>query len=337
MPTAILIGFEYTFNTLSGTIIDLYHAFKWCTSFNCNIHVITDIIKVADPKYLDYIVQKNIVDEGILRFNDRLKSKFIVNNKDNLLGSLERILKYENPDNKLIIYYSGHGVKDSMVMPDKNLLLFIEFRNKILQHINPYTEIFCILDCCNPNGLHLPYKLNNNNTFLLSSSKIHCIKQPFLLITSSDANEKSIALKSGSLFSRFLFRILHEMNQDIKFNHKQIPNNINRNLRRLIGNLSGLIRSMQSGYSQTVSVYSSYIIDPVLWMWIGSNKSYDIVTDISLSTLIIRLSPTKDSTKDSTKGSTKGSTKDIAKNSTKDITKNILKKSSNPYDIIYPE
>lgn len=292
MPTAILIGFEYTFNSLTGAIIDLYNAYKWCQSFGLrNISVLTDIEFVRDPANLQAAVDKNLADSDLLTFYSRIGSKIIVKNATALLTNIIRILRLGVPDNKLVIYYSGHGVKDSIVMPDRTLLPFVDFRDNILNVLDPYVEIFWILDCCNPNGLHLPYKLEGNQ-FVLSPTKIECVPQPILLITSSEINEKSIATKFGSVFSRHLFRLLTMLNSDEEpIIHRKsitIPINRNRNLRRLIGNLASSIRKMHTGYAQTVSVYSSYVIDPILWMWIGSHKSYDIVADMSLSVIIIR-------------------------------------------------
>jgi len=218
-----------------------------------------------------------------------------------------------------------------MVMPDRTLLPFIDFRDNIVNVINPYVEIFCILDCCNPSGMHLPYKLVNNE-FILSPTKIECIRQPMLLITSSETNEKSIATKSGSVFSRHLFRLLTRLSTDdtktfnfdkLSFKKKKIiiPTYKNRNLQRLIGTLASSIRSMHTGYSQTVSMYSSYINDPILWMWIGANKSYDLVVDITLSSLIIRNNELKGAT-------------ESPKNKDHDI-EEIKKIYFNPYDMMY--
>jgi len=294
MPIAILIGFEYTFNSLTGALVDLYHAFKWCQSFNCDIHVFTDIELVKDYNNLRRVIDLKIAEPDILSFYERIPSMTIVRNRTSLLRSLIRILENVS-DDKVIIYYSGHGVKDSMVMPDKTLLSFINFRDTILDILQPYVEIFLILDCCNPNGMRLPYKLNNN-CFTLSThipNDIECVSQPILLITSSESNEKSIATKSGSIFSRHLFRILTQFNKEFNNDDSSAPISLipihkNRNLRRLMGNLMSSIRRMHTGYTQTVSIYSSYIIDPVLWMWIGSEKDYDLVTDITLSMLILR-------------------------------------------------
>ena len=288
MPVALLIGFEYTFNSLTGAIVDLYHASTWCKSFGCRIHILTDIDGVKDINNLKEVVERKIAGADLLTFYDRISSKTIIGNRVSLLTEAVNILERGIPDKKLVIYYSGHGVKDSMVMPDRTLLPFVDFRDNILKNIDCDVEIFCILDCCNPSGMHLPYKLINNE-FVLSPTKIECVSQPILLITSSETNEKSIATKSGSVFSRHLFRILTRMgSDDISYTKITIPQHKNRNLRRLIGTLASSIRGMHTGYSQTVSMYSSYVVDPVLWMWIGSSKSSDLVIDISLSTLIIR-------------------------------------------------
>lgn len=336
MPTAILIGFEYKFNSLTGAIIDLYHAYKWCESFNCDIHVFTDIKSIKDPDNIRIAINRKIVDPDIFTFYNKMNSKPTIENSRNLLTSIIDSLKSAISDNKLFIYYSGHGVKDSIVMPDRTLLPFIDFRNNILSILDSYVEIFWVLDCCNPNGLHLPYKLNGTggtNIFILSPSKIECVSQPILLITSSESNEKSVATKLGSVFSRHLFHILLSLNRtcDATDNKSIVPTHKNRNLRRLIGNLASSIRKMHTGYAQTVSVYSSYVIDPVLWMWIGSRKSYDIVTDFGLSTLIIRNNNLSERNKT---GAFDEKSKDNIVPQVHIDSNQIM---VNPYDLLYPE
>lgn len=283
MPTAILIGFEYEINSLTGTFIDLYLAHRWCNTFNCDTHILTDIESVKNIGNLEHAIHKKIVDSNILTFYN--KSNFnIIREKLDLFEKLRKSLDIK--DNKLIIYFSGHGLKESIILPDKTLLPFVELRDIILENLSPETEIFWILDCCNPNGIHLPFKLVNNS-FKLSSYKIECVSQRILLITSSETYEKSIATKLGSLFSRNLFRLLTIMN-DGEIYTDLIPIDKNRNLRRLIGNISSSIRKMHTGYTQTISIYSSYIMDPVLWLWIGKNRDYDIYLDSTLSVFIIK-------------------------------------------------
>lgn len=302
MPTAILIGFEYKTNSLPGAIIDLYQANKWCQSFGCITHILTDIESIDNTDNLRHAVNRKIADKHLLTFDPK---RTIIHDKDDLHVQLLNILRTMS-DNRLVIYYSGHGVKECMMLPDGTLLPFVEFRDYVLDNINPYVEIFWILDCCNPNGLYLPYKLEKNK-FMLSPSKVQCVLQPILLITSSESNEKSVTTKLGSLFTRNIFRLLTRMNEDSLIKDGILPNYRNRNLRRLMGNLTSSIRKMHTGYAQTVSIYSSYTIDPVLWMWVGSRRSYDIACDMSLTVLLIRPNET------------------------------ISEKSDNPYDDLYPD
>jgi hypothetical protein len=336
MPTALLIGFEYNFNSLTGAIIDLYNAYKWCHSFglhSCDITVLTDIEFVKDPDNLQSVISRGLAEADLLTFYSKTGSKTIIRDAKSLLTEIIRILRLGIPDNKLIIYYSGHGVKDSMVMPDRTLLPFVDFRDNISNALDPYVEIFWILDCCNPNGLHLPYKLEGNQ-FILSPCQVQCVSQPILLVTSSEANEKSIATKSGSVFSRHLFRLLTAMNTDTELLMRKktvnIPVSRNRNLRRLIGNLGSSIRRMHTGYAQTVSIYSSYITDPILWMWIGSSKSYDIVADMSLSTLIVR-------NRDRVFTPLPKNLRFSDLKSTREAVQTGIRQAENPYDSVYPD
>lgn len=292
MPTAILIAFEYTFKTLPGALVDLYHGVTWCRASGLSeaqIHIVTDMREVRDLANLEHVVQRKITDPGLLTFYEPFHHKHCIQDELSFFEALIQILAGGLPDNKLIIYYSGHGVHNSMILPNKSRLAFIDFRDRVLDLLQPYVEIFWILDCCNPNGFHLPYKLEGN-TFSLSNFKIECVRQPILLLTSSEPNEKSIATKSGSIFSRYLFRLLTQLNAPHSTSHSTRPISIhqNRNLHRLIGTLASSIRKMHTGYTQTVSVYSSYVVDPVLWMWIGSTSPYDIAIDRRLSTLMLR-------------------------------------------------
>ena len=109
----------------------------------------------------------------------------------------------------------------------------------------------------------------------MTHSKIEFVIQPLLLITSSEKHEKSVATVYGSIFTRYLFKELEKIDK-------------NRNLTTFIENISINIRKMYTGYPQTVSVYSSYVIDPILFTWIQSHNKYDIVTDMSGCVLVLR-------------------------------------------------
>lgn len=291
MPTAILIAFEYRAKPLPGAIIDLYHAWNWCKSFECHVCVITDITGPTNVNNLHDAIARGIAEPDVLTFYDNMP-KIIVGDDMNFLHSIDLSLERQITDNKLVIYYSGHGIKNAMVLPDGKQISFLEFRDYILNNISPNVEIFWILDCCNPNGLHLPCKLVGNK-FEILTTDVEYVAQPILLLTSAEPYEKSIATPTGSVFTRHLFRILTLMNYDdnvvtVKAKTAHVPHQKNRNLRRLMGNLMTHIRGMDTGHIQTVSIYASYIMDPVLWMWVGSNRTYNLSVHRGLSAIIIR-------------------------------------------------
>lgn len=273
MPLSILIGFQYKRNMLKGAYVDINIAKNWCKSFNCETFILTDIADASD-------IDDTMFVESSKDLQSRIKD--IIN--DNYCYKCKNTEDYEKCccQNKIIIYYSGHGIKNYMKMPDETLLSFLDFRDNIVYSLPSTSEIFFIVDCCNPNGLHLPFKLQKNK-FALSRdlSCVSCVTQRILLITSANEEEKSVSRDDGSVFTKYLFEILSEF----VASHHNITNKNNRNLQRLCYNLSSKIKN-STGHNQTVSVYSSYIIDPVLWLWIGNN--IDIISDMSLSTLIIR-------------------------------------------------
>ena len=289
MPTAILIGFEYKNDILPGTLIDLYHCYKWCKSFNCDIFVMTDI-KEVNIELLYNAIDNKLCNKDLLKFYEKINPIIIY---DNLIDEILKIMEKNIVDEKLIIYYTGHGVLyDNLVMPNEQLISMKRLKSIILENLPISVEIFIILDCCNPDGMGLPFKLKNN-TFCLSSTdmkSINFIEHKILLITSSANHQKSIATQLGSLFTRYLFKILIDMNKYDKSYIEEmiIPLSINRNLQRLTSNLSCNIRKLHTGYQQNVSIYSSYIIDPVLWTWIGNYNNYNITSDYTLNNIIIK-------------------------------------------------
>lgn len=264
---AIIIAFGYKANKLSGALIDLFNAYIWFKKYNYNITIITDITTDIDVKVKNYIVNSDEAKRDILFFYEHVKkSSYKCDNVENLCNILRIACK--NKD-KLVIYYSGHGISENMLLPSSELLPFEKFRDIVLEVTNEFTEILWILDCCNPNGMHLPFRLNSEGFFHMSKSKISFITQPMLLITSAEQKEKSVSDQYGSFFTRYIFQELDNT----------------RNLLSIISNVSKKISEQYTGYSQTVSIYSSYIFTQ-MFFWI--NHKTDIVYDISEKVIVIR-------------------------------------------------
>jgi hypothetical protein len=264
MPHAIIIAFSYN-NELPGAHADVKKMIEFCNFFNYTFNIITDNIIIHDKLFEEKIkdIFTTFTDASVL--NEQKNNKW---------------------DGKLLIYYSGHGKNDSIVLSNDVLYSFKNFRNLIITTVNTVlngvvlnsadVEIFWILDCCNPNGLHLPFKLMNNSFHFQTNSEFVCPKNfKILLITSSDNDEKSISTINGSLFTNELLLLLYSLHDNLQSFIKNYDNNdtiipvaTNRNLSRFINQLAANIRVIQHEYRQNVSIYSSYIIDPILWFWI---------------------------------------------------------------------
>lgn len=295
MTIALLIGFEYNY-TLKGAIIDLYLAYNWCKSFCNTIYVITDVKNIEN---------KNVGNE-IKFFYRNLTNKFEVKDEHQLRDSLSKIMfnikKKEHE--KMVLYYSGHGKKESIILPNNKLFSFDKFRNIICNKLPSEIEIFMIIDCCEAHGLQLPFHYHNKKFKLSKYNKVY-LPHKVLLITSSEPNENCVMDKNGgSLFSKFLFEYL----TSLQYKHKKysIPNiftNIfsksddnteiliktkNRNLNLLKLHIDKSIANLNTGVKQTVNIYSSYIIEPILPFWIGSSHPHTINSDFNLSHLIIQ-------------------------------------------------
>lgn len=253
MITALLIGFEYNDSqSLRGTASDILIAYHWCKSIGVkDIRIYTDIptTTLNLPRY----------EPDVLMNLPNFKS------------------------NKLFIYYTGHGENSHMIMPSGKNIKFTHFRDMIIKKVSPQTEIFWILDCCNAEGLSLPFQLEDN-TFRLTEN-FDAVINPILLITSCNPHEESTSTIVGSTFTGHLFNMLKDINKYPIIRDGVIPVQYNRNLRRLMGELNAAIRKSHTGKTQTVSIYSSYALDPVLWLWIGLE---DVVSDIGQRVLIVR-------------------------------------------------
>lgn len=285
----MIVCFEYAQSKiLPGSIVDLYLAYKWCSSFCDRIHILTDI---TNNNNILRAIDKYICEPVAVEFYENVPNKHIVNTGVSLMDTMRKVITEHNLDDRLIIYYSGHGVNNFMVIPDQQLLPFIDFRKCITDSVSLQAEIFCILDCCNPQGMGLPYKLKDN-TFRLCEENFTCCTNSMLVMTSSGVHEESYATTSGSIFTSSLLEYLTTLSSPFSISvvdgQTVIPTTRNRNLHRLIKETTRSMRDVKKDHEEKIAIYSSYIVDPILWMWIGSKSKYDVVPDISGSALIIR-------------------------------------------------
>lgn len=282
MTFGIIIGFEYhDEKILPATIIDLYIAHNWMKTFMNDIYILTDIKKINDIDICNNAISEKYISDDIFSFI-HLNNIHIINNSDDLIENIKNIIIKHSHDN-LVIYYTGHGINASILLPNNDLFVINNLKYLLCELLSNYSNIFWIMDCCNPNALYLPFYFNYDH-WELRDDKIEYITQPIILITSSEEYEKSLATKCGSLFSKTLFKILKDMNDIENINPMEIPVKNNRNLNRLLANIKSSMFKNVYNHNQTISLYSSYAIDPILWLWIGlkSTLSIDITGTILL-------------------------------------------------------
>ncbi len=272
----LLIGFEYThskkWETLPGISVDLYQVYRYTKSITKNILVFSDVDKDYRTSILKQAILDGYVDSGLLSFIEDIKEKsqyskyeskkqngYRMNNFDTV------VTDYVKGLDKLIFYYTGHAKNGNIILPD-NTQVSLDYVREILTQTNPTCQILSVLDCCESNGMSLPYRLSSLKVSSLSGSyrlnSLNFMKQKIICLSSSIITEDSMATRSGSVFTRELFGYL-ESHQDTVITVGQLKD---------IG-----------------TIYGSYPNLKMLWLWITKTKhSYlDITIDNCVITVTL--------------------------------------------------
>lgn len=266
MPTVIIIGFGYT--DLPSAITDIYRVYSAHFKLGHRIYIGSDIIKASKPKGIVNLLADDSIGEDFVPFIERdfVKMRTLISDRDTLINFLNGISITD--DHHLIFYYTGHGHKNSFRLPDKEVFSSFELRDKLLKLdggkvATPDSQILIILDCCNPHGLYLPFRLNltdEEEIKYIHISKNFVIPQ-ILLIASTDETEISEAFRDESPFTKFLYKALFDSRKP--YDLRSIVVYINSKVNRLI--------------SQKCVVYSSRVSIEMFWSWVVSK--YDINFD----------------------------------------------------------
>jgi hypothetical protein len=253
----VLIVFKYKKNILHGSLIDLYltyhHALK-ITDENL-IDIITDIDDISFESLRNSITEK-IINPQDYEMENFLKKLSNVKTKNDIL------LNDSNIYDKIVIYFSGHCENGNLLLPNQDEYSFSKFKSDVLKISSPDAKIFCILDCCEPPDFNLQYKFEDN-IFVLNS-KYDYISQTFLLITSSDENQKSNMKMSGSIFTKYLFQLLSK-----------------REFKKIKKEVNDKIRNENHDLEQHMNIYCSKNIFPILWNWLLFKQNYEIIFEYS--------------------------------------------------------
>lgn len=291
MPTVVIVGFVYNSGNahLRSTITDIYQVYSFYRDLSkYRIYIASDISEAIEPKDIAYLYADKIVDTGFKDFIHKqfLNIRHLVSNRKELELFFNRIEITD--DRRLIFYYTGHGVKDHILLPDDSKFSALELRSKIINlgsnddlsegdgsspnilrsGLNSIgSQIFIIFDCCNPHGLYLPFQMNriNYNYELVGNS---FTLPEVILVTSSESDSGSQAHINYSPFTKELFEIFRGKSK--KYDFQSIINVMDNNLE-----------------DQRIVVRSSTPKLKIPWPWVVQSVIDFYVNDV-FDSLIVR-------------------------------------------------
>lgn len=294
MTTVILIGFQYNdkisekssdypkecikestnmeiqMNRLPGIIIDLYQCYCFVQKIKPErILLITDIPEDQQFTLLKGAIIDQIVDQNIFTFIEKCKTKQQYIKYSTYIDFMATISLNCHLSDRVLIYYTGHAKNGCLILPDDNLVPLTKLRETITQCSPPHCNILIILDCCNCNGLELPFRLHRTDStwkmpyrymYNIGGDRYFC-KQKIICISSTTNNENSGVNNLGSIFTRSIFKFL---------------TNKTRSLGTLVENINNECRNC---YNQTSNVYSSHPDIYQIWNWVFDKNSVIITMD----------------------------------------------------------
>ena len=296
MKKGLIIGFEYkNGDYIPGIIVDLYQVYSFFKKNNIkNVLVITDIQYDYNTTVLKSSILNKVVDSGVISFIDDIKTSNEYVNFENL-GE-----RYDNDNHKfsrkpiniiisifcqntdeLFVYFTGHGKNNHLILPNSNILSMTHFRDNILDNCLKDSNILFVMDCCDGNGLKLPFVLIDDIYRLVDQPEF--VKQQVICISSSQHKENSTATQIGSLFTRYLFKLLDDNTLSLSSILKKIRKKISKkyliDLVRETNSHSLEIDESINNIIQTSTIHSSYPILKVPWGFIFNKSSLSVTID----------------------------------------------------------
>ncbi len=211
----LLIGFEYknidTWRTLPGIPVDLYKVYLWSKNICNNINVLTDINKDYNTTRLKKAIIDGYVDSNLLSFIEDTKTQkhhtlFVTHNTNNYISNnFETVIgDFIDGLDRIFVYFTGHCKNGHIILPDNTHISLDHIRDILSK--NRQAQIIIILDCCESNGMSLPFIYNTR--YKLNS--LHFIKPEIICLNSSHVGQDANATLSGSPFTRDLFQYLNK-------------------------------------------------------------------------------------------------------------------------------
>jgi len=122
-------------------------------------------------------------------------------------------------DNKVVFYYTGHGVPSSLVLPDLTEYYYHHLQSHLEKLVSQemVAHFFYIMDCCHCNAMMLPFKFDLAKQDFKLKGKYHDRStSDTTIISSSSKKDLSYSYCSGSSFTNYFFSYL-KSDQDYDF------------------------------------------------------------------------------------------------------------------------
>ncbi|PCJ22707.1 MAG: hypothetical protein COA94_08865 [Rickettsiales bacterium] len=204
----VLIGFDYknTKKNLVCIFIDLYIAYTSLKNMgHKKIMIITDIVETPDILLLKNAIFDGLVGGNILSFMSEIrnKGKYIKYTGSISLKHLIMSLVKLNNQEKMLLYYTGHGENNSITLPTKFDVLSMNDIKDIIEESTKINKAIILMDCCF-GSINLPYTLRGK-TYRLSTNDMKFSKKKILCISSTTKCGTSLMTNTGSVFTKSLF------------------------------------------------------------------------------------------------------------------------------------
>lgn len=293
MPTIVIIGFMYIQGEshLRSTITDIYQVYSFYRDLGYRIYIASDILEVVEPKNIASLYTSQIVDTEFKNFINKqfLGIRHLVKNLRDLRRFFDKI--EITTDRRLVFYYTGHGVKDHILLPDESKFSALELRSQIINlgsnsdmsegdKFGVYSvssglnsigsQIFIIFDCCNPHGMYLPFQMNRVNYDYDLIGNNFTLPE-IILTTSSEADSQSQAHFNYSPFTKELFEIFRGKSK--KYDFRSIITTLDNNLD-----------------DQKIVVRASIPKLKIPWPWVIQNSIDFYINDMSDSLIVKKIS-----------------------------------------------
>lgn len=291
MPTVVIVGFMYNFGDshLRSTITDIYQVYSFYRDLKYRVYIASDISEIIEPKDIAFLYTNKIVDTNFKEFIHKqfLNIRHLVRNHRELERFFDQIKI--TADRRLIFYYTGHGIKDHILLPDDSKFSALDLRSKIINlgsdgdmsdgdkfgnnsvssGLNSVgSQIFIIFDCCNPHGLYLPFQMNRINYDYDLIGNNFTLPE-LILVTSSESDSQSQAHFNYSPFTKELFEVFRGKSK--KYDFQSIINTLDNNLD-----------------DQKIVVRSSTPKLRISWPWVVQNFIDFYVNDVFDSIVVRR-------------------------------------------------